>query len=821
MSTTLPRTARTDHTDHTVWAPFRSLLGAQSASALLGLMFWVTVARVVPAHGVGVATAAISTQTLLGLFCSLGLGTFLVAELPGQTPARQRVLLVRALLVSAVAAVLTAAVVVALAVAAGLGGALGEALADPARAAVFVLGSVAAVWVAVLDEAVLGLRRSGVQVTRNLVASFVRFPLAAVLLLAGSRDALALQLCWVLPLLVSVAVAWRALHLPTTARPGPSLRADLGALHGPALHHYRLNLAVAACTQLVPVAAALTLDTRANAAFAVAWLLATFAFLPPYLLAVSLFAHGATAGQGPEALRATMRQTLLVALGLSLVICAGAWSLGRPVLAVFGGDYAEASYVVLALLVLAGAWMVVKDHLVALWRSEQRFELATRLAAVALVLELAGAATGGAVGGARGLAIGWLAAMALEALLLAPFVRRLVRPVAAGAVRGERGAATSRLALGVLLAVAGVAVGVLLVSAIVRAVGSDDDAQPDATSAAALELCRPTAEQPGPLVDLGVNTSTGLATHPHLRPRLVDALVASAAGAGADVVSTTVSWAALQPTATSAVDYRGLDRLLDAAEAHGLQVRLRLMHAPTWALDAPTGSIWQPPTTPAELRRWRAFVTAVAEHVRGRIAFLETWTEPDQEATWTTGPDPGAFARLLEATARAVRPVDPAVRLVSGGLAGNDVGYAQALAGVLGASRPIDLVGVHPYSDADPLTTDDLTRTEAFGAYDGAVDGYREVHAALPDLPVYIGEIGWSTDVVPDARRASYVGEVLALATCDPWVTTVSWYVLHPTRWDPAPWALTDRSGTPNATYRALQTWTRARSAVSPTGDPT
>lgn len=817
MSTTLR-----DRTDSTLWAPFRSLLGAQTASAVLGLVFWVTVARVVPAHGVGVATAAISTQTLLGLVCSLGLGTFLVAELPGQDPGRQRALVLRSLLVSAVVAG-AVATVVAVVAGAGLGGALGEALADPARAAVFVAGSVAAVWVAVLDEAVLGLRRSGVQVTRNLVASFVRFPLAALLLLAGSRDALALQLCWVLPLLVSVAVAWRALGLQSSAG-GPSLRTDLGALHGRALHHYRLNLAVAACTQLVPVAAALTLDTRDNAAFAVAWLLATFAFLPPYLLAVSLFAHGATQGATQGAtdrsadLRATMRQTLPVALGLALVICAGAWALGRPVLRVFGGEYADASYVVLALLVPAGAWMVVKDHLVALWRSERRFHLATRLAAVALVLEVAAACAGGVIGGARGLAIGWLTAMALEALLLAPFARRLVRPAVPAAARDERGRSTGALALGALLAVTGLVVGTLLVLAVVRAV-DDDPAHPAASDAAALTLCRPTADQPGPLVDLGVNTSTGIASGPHLRPLLVDRLVTAAADAGADVVSTTVSWSGLQPTATAPVDFRGVDRLLAAAEAHGLQVRLRLMHTPAWALDDPTGSIWQPPTSPAELRRWSAFVTTVAEHVRGRVAYVETWTEPDQRATWRTGPDPGAFARLLTATARAVRAVDPDVLLVSGGLAGNDVGYAQALAGVLGDRRPMDLLGLHPYSTAAPLTTADLTSRGAFGTVDGAVSGYREVHAALPDLPVYVGEIGWSTDEVSDAERATYVGEVLDLATCTPWLTAVSWYTLHPTPWDPASWALVGRAGHPTLTYRALRTWTGERTAAT-RGEP-
>ena len=45
--------------DSGIWSPFRSLLLAQVMSAALGLVFWVLVARLVDAHDVGVAAAAI------------------------------------------------------------------------------------------------------------------------------------------------------------------------------------------------------------------------------------------------------------------------------------------------------------------------------------------------------------------------------------------------------------------------------------------------------------------------------------------------------------------------------------------------------------------------------------------------------------------------------------------------------------------------------------------------------------------------------------------------------------------------------------------
>ena len=78
---------------------------------------------------------------------------------------------------------------------------------------------VAAAWAIVADEAALGAQAGGpVQVHRNLLASSLRFPITAVLLALGLTDAHVLQVCWVLPLVLSVPFALWRLRL---ARRGP------------------------------------------------------------------------------------------------------------------------------------------------------------------------------------------------------------------------------------------------------------------------------------------------------------------------------------------------------------------------------------------------------------------------------------------------------------------------------------------------------------------------------------------------------------------------------------------------------------------------
>lgn len=823
-----------------IWSPFRSLLLAQVMSAALGLVFWVLVARLVDAHDVGVAAAAISAQSLVGIVTVLGFGTTLIAELPHKAPARQRRILLRALLVVAVSsAVVGGAIVLASPL---FSANLRQALGDPIGATTFVLGIAGFAWALVVDDSSLAVQRSEVQVARNLVASSLRFPVTLVLLSLGFTDSHVLQVCWVLPLLLSIPFTLWRLRLPRGDTSSPGLLRDLRDIMPLALRNHGLSLSLAAGSQMVPVVAGLSLSSVDNAEFAIAWLMATFVFLPPYLLATALFAHGAHTSV--EEFRTGMGRTIPAALTLSFLLCVGAWVLGEPVLLIFGGDYSRASWGILALLVPAGLWMVIKDHLVVLWRTQHEYGLATRLAGSALALEMLGAFVGAMLGGAIGLCLGWLSAMVLEMVLGLPWIRRAFAGVrwhsplsqlqalrasrggpAAEARSDERGLAAPYVVGVVVLVLAVVGIGLWSGT---RAPGNDR-AQPAYDSAGLPELgrpvesCQPTAERPGPAIDLNVQSATGVPSDPILSRRQVSDLVALAAQAGASVISTTTSFRTMQPSADAPIRFEYVDRNVEAARAAGMQVRLQLVGMPDWALDDPRDER-QPPRSAAELERWSAFLTRVLQHLDGEVDYLEVWSEPNESKWWPTGPDPVGFARLLEASTAVVRSVSPQTQVVSGGLASNDVGYLEALYDAfddLGLdTAPFDLLGAHPFSNgAGPDDVDAAKRydREPFGLYDANFSGFTGLHRVLADRgdphDVYVTQFGYSTSAgsdrpaVPDARRATYLTQALEQATCAAYVPVFSWYALHPTPWDPPQFTLLDPSGRPNRTYAALEEW--------------
>lgn len=337
--------------------------------------------------------------------------------------------------------------------------------------------------------------------------------------------------------------------------------------------------------------------------------------------------------------------------------------------------------------------------------------------------------------------------------------------------------------------------------------------------------CDPEDEQ-RPALDLGIVAATGDPFAPILpRPR-VRRLVDLAAAAGASVVSTAATWPSLQAAPDRAFDFTALDLVIGTARSRGLDVRLRLDDVPSWAFGGPAQQ--RAPVTGPELRQWRGYVTQLLRHVKGRVAYVDVWDEPNIAKSWANGPDPAAYARLLEVTYDAVKAVDPDVQVVSGAAGGNDIGWLRDVyaawekRGSSGgqAETPFDLLGVHPWADdTSPTAYDDSRRyqRDKFGAYDGNFQGFRELHDVMAehgdeDKPLYISQFGYGTTGpvgVPDEKRAKFATQALEVAACAGYVEAFSWYALFPTRWDPPQWSLVDSEFAVSRTYRALRAWSR------------
>lgn len=342
--------------------------------------------------------------------------------------------------------------------------------------------------------------------------------------------------------------------------------------------------------------------------------------------------------------------------------------------------------------------------------------------------------------------------------------------------------------------------------------------------------CTSNARHDGPMIDLGIQP--GRPGHTQVGRRTVDALVRKAKAAGASVISTATSWSDLQPAAHGPLAWTYLDETIDAAHRAGLKIRLQVSGMPRWAAagrSRPGTPSRQAPHTATQRRRWVRFIARLVRHERHRVQYLEVWNEPNDADSWAASPR--AYAELLAATYPVVHHIDPAMKVVLGGLSLNDAGYLQrlyaAIRAVAGTTRVFDVLGVHPYTgDRDPGIDDPaaVNRHGRFGLVDGNFVGYRRLHRVMTAhgdgaLPIYIGEFGYSTKPwngnppLPDRTRARYLTRAFETATCTPYVEALSWYYLEPTPWDAPSWTLLDRHGRPNLTYHALAAWAHRRKA--------
>ena len=194
--------------------------------------------------------------------------------------------------------------------------------------------------------------------------------------------------------------------------------------------------------------------------------------------------------------------------------------------------------------------------------------------------------------------------------------------------------------------------------------------------------------------------------------------------AGLGCVRTDLGWRICQPRPDAPFDFSRYDQIFAAAEAEGVAMLPILNWIPSWAKPATE-----------HLDEWRAFVRAAAERYRGRVAAWEVWNEPNLRPWYPHG-DVAVYVAMLRVASEELRAVDPGVPVCSGGLAGADSNYLEALYAA-GAKDLFDIFAVHPYCHPNP--------PEFF--LDEALGRMRRIMASHGDAekPIWITEMGWST----------------------------------------------------------------------------
>lgn len=402
-----------------------SIVSSQVLTGALGVVFWGLAARSFAHESVGGAGAASASALLVATFALLGQGSLVVSELSATEAAQRRELVVSAVLLVTAASVL---------VGAGLFAAAGVLSTGTYHAfAVNHLGFLVAVGACVLvaqaslfDQTMLVIDKPRMQVIRNGLASVLR--IAALLLSlgigpasarTGSAGSAVLLACWALGWLPSNVLAVRSISR-SLGRHGrrslPRLAAH-GRIHGRgSLAHYGISVSLASGFLLQPVVIGLVLSAQTNARFTAVRLASGLVLLVPYAIATAVFT--ASAGDSVD-LRTRSQRALRVSLSLSAGLLVLVVVLADPVVRLLGGNFAGPAANALRLMCAAGPLLVFKDQYIAVARTQRVLGPALRLAAAGAVAEVSLITLGAHLGGLDGALVGWLAALAVQAVVSA------------------------------------------------------------------------------------------------------------------------------------------------------------------------------------------------------------------------------------------------------------------------------------------------------------------------------------------------------------------------------------------------------------------
>ncbi len=409
-----------------------SLFNTTLVNSLLGFAFWAAAARLFSQSAVGYGSAATSVMTLLGTVGMFGLGSLLIGELPRLRTGRAALTAAATIACGVAAAAFGLAFVL---VAPLTGHAMGRIVAGPVGGMLLVVGVALTAASLVLDQATIGVMRGQLQLRRNVVFAVLRLLVIAVPAALGWSSGNWIMIAWVAALAFSVlAMALLARRDGTRINPPPDW-ARLRKLRRTAGAHNALNLAVQGPRLLLPVMVTVLVSSTANAAFYIAYMIATFLYIVPTHLSTVLFA---VVAKDPGELRSQIRLTLRLSAIIGAAGVAVVMLTASPVLHLLGKDYAVATD---SLLLLAAAYlpMTVKLHYIAVSRAADRIGHAAVVLSFAGALELGGAAVGASIGGLTALTAGYVVAVALEATILGATV---IRAAATGYLRRGRRPAT-------------------------------------------------------------------------------------------------------------------------------------------------------------------------------------------------------------------------------------------------------------------------------------------------------------------------------------------------------------------------------------------
>ena len=228
------------------------------------------------------------------------------------------------------------------------------------------------------------------------------------------------------------------------------------------------------------------------------------------------------------------------------------------------------------------------------------------------------------------------------------------------------------------------------------------------------------------------------------------------------------------PNGNAIYNWSYVDQSYDGLLALGVKPFVEISFMPKKLASDPNDVqfFWYRPnvTAPKNYAKWDALITAFTQHLVARYGvdevagwYFEVWNEPNIDF-WHATPKQPTYFELYDHTARAVKAVNPRLRI--GGPASAQAGWVDAMIAHAAATHvPLDFVSSHVYGD--DVSHDVFGDDRPIPGHQMVAAGIAKVHeqilhSAMPHIPLIWSEFNASYANHQPITDSTYMGPWMA-----------------------------------------------------------
>jgi hypothetical protein len=234
-------------------------------------------------------------------------------------------------------------------------------------------------------------------------------------------------------------------------------------------------------------------------------------------------------------------------------------------------------------------------------------------------------------------------------------------------------------------------------------------------------------------------------------------------------------WAYLEPH-PGQYDFSLLDKYVQAAQEHNVELVLTLEGTPTWASSRPAevpvheGGGKDAPgiaAIPRTASSWEDFLRVVGARYKGKIHYYEIWNEPMSRPYFSGQPQ--EMVGLVRSASTILKQIDPSIKIISPPVSGDDKGISWFDAFLsAGGGQFVDIFGFHFYVGGAPEKC--LPKIERARLL---LRRYGQ-----DTKPMWNTEAGWQLSQLGPQEGSDYVARALLIG----WPADLGRYILY--SWD-------------------------------------